>query len=172
MGALLIKALFYEKSVQGTISNDIIQRVIPEDLYISQKSEEWKKLVAQQLKDLNITGMDESAAKLAFLKIIQEYPTFGSTFFVVKSTSDTTNLPETLLIAINRHGFNIINPVTKGSIAQYGFSDMNIWSSGNTYFHIRFGNMIGASKLMCETTQGYKMDDLLTSYIKYYRSMN
>lgn len=45
---------------------------------------------------------------------------------------------------------------------------MNFWSSGNTYFQITFGNMMGGTKLMCETSQGYKMDDLLSSYIQYY----
>lgn len=28
--------------------------------------------------------------------------------------------------------------------------------------------MMGGTKLMCETSQGYKMDDLLSSYIQYY----
>lgn len=28
--------------------------------------------------------------------------------------------------------------------------------------------MLGGTKLMCETSQGYKMDDLLSSYIDYY----
>lgn len=31
--------------------------------------------------------------------------------------------------------------------------------------------MMGASKLLCETTQGYKMDDLLSSYIKCLNSL-
>lgn len=54
-------------------------------------------------------------------------------------------------------------------LVTYGFDQLNFWSSGNTYFHIRFGNMMGASKLLCETSQGYKMDDLLSSYIRHVR---
>lgn len=53
--------------------------------------------------------MDEMTAKEEFLKTMQSYPTFGSTFFVVKQTTDN-NLPETVLIAINRNGFHIIDP--------------------------------------------------------------
>ena len=120
--------------------------------------------------------------KEEFLKLIQTYPTFGSAFFVVKQTSDA-NLPETLLIAINKIGFNIIDPgkkvclivcfcgfsfvwfnfVLQNILSTYEYSQLNFWSSGNSYFHIRFGNMMGASKLLCETKQGYKMEDLLSS---------
>lgn len=59
--------------------------------------------------------MNESDAKEEFLKLIQNYPHFGSTFFVVKQTTDT-NLPECILIAINRHGFNIIDPEKRVSL--------------------------------------------------------
>lgn len=50
--------------------------------------------------------------------MIQNYPNFGSTFFVVKQTTDT-NLPECILIAINRHGFNIIDPDKRVSLLSY-----------------------------------------------------
>lgn len=53
--------------------------------------------------------LSEFEAKEEFLKMIQHYPNFGSTFFVVKQTTDA-NFPELILIAINRHGFNIIDP--------------------------------------------------------------
>lgn len=54
------------------------------------------------------------------------------------------------------------------NIKSYEFNEMNFWSSGNTYFQITFGNMMGGAKLLCETTQGYKLDDLITSYMDYF----
>lgn len=50
-------------------------------------------------------------------------------------------------------------------LAQYPFEQLNFWSSGNTYFHIRFGNMMGATKLLCETNLGAKLDELIGAYI-------
>lgn len=31
------------------------------------------------------------------------------------------------------------------------------------------GNIIGGSKILCETSLGYKMDDLISSYIDYMK---
>lgn len=50
------------------------------------------------------------------------------------------------------------------------FSELSNWSSGNTYFYLTIGNMMRSTKLLCETSQGYKMDDLITSYTNYIRN--
>eukprot|EP00075_Anas_platyrhynchos_P031532 XP_027320785.1 unconventional myosin-VIIa [Anas platyrhynchos] len=109
-------------------------------------------------------GKTREEAKLAFLKIIFKWPTFGSAFFEVKQTTEP-NYPEILLIAINKHGVSLIDPKTKDILITHPFTKISNWSSGNTYFHITIGNLVRGSKLLCETSLGYKMDDLLTSYI-------
>ena len=56
--------------------------------------------------------MSSDEAKVEFLKVIYKWPTFGSEFFEVKQTTEP-NYPEILLIAINKHGVNLIHPSTK-----------------------------------------------------------
>lgn len=56
--------------------------------------------------------MSAEDAKIAFLKIIYRWPTFGSAFFEVKQTTDP-NYPELLLVAINKQGVSLIHPATK-----------------------------------------------------------
>ncbi|ODM92321.1 Myosin-VIIa, partial [Orchesella cincta] len=100
-------------------------------------------------------------AKQNFLKRIYRWPTFGSAFFEVKQTSDTS-FPELLLIAINKQGVSFIHPQTKEILVTYPFTKVSNWSSENTYFRMTIGNDL---TFLCETSLGYKMDEMLTSYI-------
>ena len=109
-------------------------------------------------------GKDRLEAQTAFLKIVSRWPTFGSAFFEVKQSTEP-KYPQTLLVAINSAGVNLIDPKTKEILATHPFTKISNWSSGGTYFHLAIGNLVKGSKLLCETTLGYKMDDLLTSLV-------
>nr|XP_029708948.1 myosin-VIIa-like isoform X1 [Aedes albopictus] len=146
---------------------EMMLSLVPEDAIRMQKADQWKRDIIARVNALS--GISQPIAKLEFLRIVHRFPMFGSTFFVTKQATDQ-NLPETLLIAINKQGFNLIDPRTKDLLAQHSYMELNFWSSGNTYFHIKFGNMMGSSKLLLETKQGYKMDDLLTSYIRHFKT--
>eukprot|EP00057_Strongylocentrotus_purpuratus_P025453 XP_011679927.1 PREDICTED: myosin-VIIa [Strongylocentrotus purpuratus] len=140
----------------------LLKELVPADLQRVQSPEEWKRTIIGAYN--KHAGKSQDDAKIAFLKIIYRWQTFGSAFFEVRQTS-ANHLPDILLIAINKHGVNLIDPRNKEPLATYPFTKISNWSSGNTYFHMTIGNLVGGTKLLCETSLGYKMDDLLTSYI-------
>ncbi|CAJ0968767.1 unnamed protein product [Ranitomeya imitator] len=109
-------------------------------------------------------------AKIAFLRHISRWPTFGSAFFEVKQSSDPS-LPDIVLIAINKHGVSLFHPKTKELLVNHPLNKISRWNSGNTYFQMTTGNLVRDNKILCETSLGYKMDDLLTSYISYFLTM-
>ncbi|BFF95665.1 myosin-VIIa [Drosophila madeirensis] len=144
---------------------EVLPRLVPEDLIPLLPLSDWRQRILPRLH--HEQQLTEDQAKFLFLQSLAEQPCFGSTFFVVKQQNDDT-LPECLLVAINASGFHLLDAQTKQLLRSFEYSQLGMWSSGKNHFHIRFGNMIGASKLLCSTTQGYKMDDLLASYVRYF----
>ncbi|ESO02636.1 hypothetical protein HELRODRAFT_188784 [Helobdella robusta] len=140
----------------------LLKETIPINLHKSMSNNEWQNEIQSAFKDCS--NMPEKEAKVAFLKQLYYWPTFGSAFFDIKQSTDSS-LPKNLLMAINKQGVNLIDPNSKDILATYPFTKISNWSSGASYFHMTIGSLVKGNKLLCETVLGYKMDDLLTSYI-------
>uniref|UniRef100_A0A671TT54 Myosin VIIA n=1 Tax=Sparus aurata TaxID=8175 RepID=A0A671TT54_SPAAU len=162
LAALIYRVKFEEDKSSFQNISKILKELVPQDQIRHLSPDDWKRSIMALFN--KHAGKTREEAKLSFLKIIYKWPTFGSAFFEVKQTTDP-NYPETLLIAINKHGVSLIDPKSKDILTTHPFTKISNWSSGNTYFHITIGNLVRGSKLLCETSLGYKMDDLLTSYI-------
>ncbi|KAL2806819.1 unconventional myosin-VIIa isoform 2 [Daubentonia madagascariensis] len=160
LGALIYRVKFEEDKSYFPSIPKLLRELVPQDLIRQVSPDDWKRSIVAYFN--KHAGKSKEEAKLAFLKLIFKWPTFGSAFF--EQTTEP-NFPEILLIAINKHGVSLIDPRTKDILTTHPFTKISNWSSGNTYFHITIGNLVRGSKLLCETSLGYKMDDLLTSYI-------
>ncbi|KAI4797623.1 hypothetical protein KUCAC02_024959 [Chaenocephalus aceratus] len=162
LAALIYRVKFEDDKSHFINISKVLKDLVPQDQIRHLSPDDWKRSIMSLFN--KHSGKSQEEAKLSFLKIIFKWTTFGSAFFEVKQTTDL-NYPETLLIAINKHGVSLIDPKTKDILTTHPFTKISNWSSGNTYFHITIGNLVRGSKLLCETALGYKMDDLLTSYI-------
>ncbi|XP_048837156.1 myosin VIIAa isoform X3 [Brienomyrus brachyistius] len=162
LAALIYRVKFEDDKSHFPSIPKMLRELVPQDLIRQMSPDDWKRSVVAYFN--RHAGKSREEAKLMFLKIIFKWATFGSAFFEVKQTTEP-NFPEILLIAINKHGVSLIDPKSKDILITHPFTKISNWSSGNTYFHITIGNLVRGSKLLCETSLGYKMDDLLTSYI-------
>uniref|UniRef100_A0A3Q3A570 Myosin VIIAb n=1 Tax=Kryptolebias marmoratus TaxID=37003 RepID=A0A3Q3A570_KRYMA len=168
LAALIYRVKFEEDKSHFQNMSKILKDLVPQDQIRLLTLDDWKRSIMTLFSKQS--GKTREDSKLSFLKIIYKWPTFGSAFFEVKQTTDP-NYPETLLIAINKHEHFLVltlrlSPTSlQDVLTTHLFTKISNWSSGNTYFHITIGNLVRGSKLLCETSLGYKMDDLLTSYI-------
>merc|ERR1719429_195843 len=162
--AAILAALIYRvKHAESKVDiASVLKSLLPSDLLKKMSSYEWKKeIVRAYNKD---SGMSPDEAKVAFLKVIYRWPTYGSAFFEVTQVSDP-NLPASLLVAINKQGLNLIQPEGKEILATLPLSHIMHWASSPSTFCLTVGDSASFSKLALETPLAYKMDDLLTSYI-------
>uniref|UniRef100_A0A8C2TWW9 Myosin VIIB n=1 Tax=Coturnix japonica TaxID=93934 RepID=A0A8C2TWW9_COTJA len=162
LAGLIYKVRFNNDRTQLATIPKILKELVPDNLLRVTSPDEWKKSITAAYSKHEGKTVDE--AKIAFLKIIYRWPTFGSAFFEVKQTSEP-NFPEIVLIAINKQGVSLIHQKTKEILTIYPFNKISNWSSGSTFFHMTIGNLVRGSRILCETSLGYKMDDLLTSYV-------
>ncbi|XP_017777144.1 PREDICTED: myosin-VIIa-like [Nicrophorus vespilloides] len=156
----------YENNAFGALAAlpKILKEIVPADVYKIKSSSDLRKLITNAF---NAGGnMTVEEAKLKFLKVLQSWPTFGSAFFEVKQTSEPS-YPDIVYFVINKTGVNIMHPQTKDILITYEFSELNNWSSGNTYFQLTIGNVMTKTKFLCETPQAYKMDNLINSYVDF-----
>lgn len=167
IGALLYRTKFGDSKAELQLVPQILAELVPTNLLKIQGTSDWKKSISSVFAQNS--GMKQDEAKVAFLQHIHAWPTFGSAFFDVKQTTDSSS-SEVITVAINKRGISIINPQTKEILVEHPFTRISNWSSGNTFFHVSFGNLVRGSKLLCETSLGYKMDDLLTSYTTVLQS--
>ncbi|CAH0700789.1 unnamed protein product [Spodoptera exigua] len=144
----------------------MLQDYIPSDMIRIQNNSQWKAAIQKAYMEQG--SMTENEAKEQFLKKIYLLPTFGTAFFEVKQTSDPS-YPEMVVIGINRNGVCVIHPQSRDVLVTHPFSQLSNWSSGNTFFHMTMGNFLRGTKILCETSLGYKMDDLISSYIAVLR---
>jgi len=162
LAALIFRVKFGEDKALFTSMQTILKDLVPLDIRSELTEDEWKKRIIASFN--KSTGKTKNEAKVLFLKLLSRWPTFGSAFFEVKQTTEA-NYPEQLIICINKNGVNLMDPANKNILDTHPFTKISNWSSGGTYFHMAIGNLVRGSKLLCETQLGYKMDDLLTSYI-------
>ena len=159
LGALIYRVKFAEAKAE---ISSVLKHLVPSDLLKQKSSTEWKREVAKAYN--NDSGMSPDEAKVAFLKVIYRWPTYGSAFFEVNQNSDS-NFPEKLIIAINKQGVSLIHPETKDILATLPLSHIMHWASSPTNFCMTVGDLSSFTKLTLDTALAYKMDDLLTSYI-------
>ncbi len=145
----------------------MMRELVPQDVAKTMAFDDWKRSIISKF-NMN-AGKTKEEAKLLFLKIIYRWQTFGSAFFEITQHTDQS-LPEKLLVAINKQGVNLMDMATKDLIVTHAFRNISNWTSGNTYIHMMIGVANNGQKLLFETNLGYKMDDLLTSYINFMMS--
>ncbi|KAK3531122.1 hypothetical protein QTP70_012102 [Hemibagrus guttatus] len=165
LAGLLFRARVDADRSQFVMIPRMMKDLIPADQHKIMSTEDWKKhIISVYNKQAGITVEE---AKVRFLKAIASWPTFGCAFFEVKQTSERS-YPNVIIISISKQGVSLIDPKTKEVLVMHPFSKITNWSSGNTYFHLTIGSLVKGNTLLCETSLGYKMDDLLNSYVNMY----
>ncbi|CAB4001625.1 unconventional myosin-VIIa-like [Paramuricea clavata] len=144
---------------------DILDDIVPKPFRNSMSDSQWvQSIMAEHRKN---PGMTKDEAKVAFLKKMQLWTTFGSVFFEAQQEI-SQEYPPVVYVAINKHGINIIKRDTKELLKNYSYGLISHWRSGDETFEVIIGGTSDGRRIVFKTHLDYEMDDLLTSYVAFY----
>ncbi|XP_017275826.1 unconventional myosin-VIIa [Kryptolebias marmoratus] len=165
LGGLLFRVAVDSDRSQFVMIPRMLNALIPADQITLVSPEEWKKNIISSYNRQSGITVDE--AKVAFLRTISSWPTFGSAFFEVKQTCEP-DYPNPLWIVINKKGVSYIHPKTKGLLVMRQFSDLLEYSSKGNIFQMTIRTLVGGISFVCESPKAYAMEDLIRSYVRMY----
>ena len=107
---LVYRAAYGQSKHVLTTSAQVLTDILPFDLVKQNKPKDWIKQIEKCYN--KHSKLEQNDAKTEFLRETSKLPTFGSTFFEVKQSTDQ-NYPELLLVAINKNGVSLVDRQTK-----------------------------------------------------------
>ncbi|XP_034744582.1 unconventional myosin-VIIb-like isoform X2 [Etheostoma cragini] len=165
LGGLLFRAKVDSDRSQFVMIPRMLKELVPADQLKIMSPEEWKKHIISAYNKQSGSTLQE--AKVAFLKGISGWPTFGCAFFEVKQTCEPS-YPNTVLIIISKQGVSLSDPTTKELLVMHPFSRITDYRSVDGYFEMTIGTLVRGNIFVCETPQADTIEDLLRSYVTMY----
>jgi myosin-7 len=129
LAALIYRVKYNESKVELQMLPQMMRELVPTDLIKQMSATDWKREIIRAYNQ--DSGMSPEDAKIAFLKVIFRWATFGSAFFEVKQTTDP-NYPDLLLVAINKQGVSLIHPQSK--VCFYNRTNLLLHKNCKNYF--------------------------------------
>ncbi|KAM9845449.1 unconventional myosin-VIIa-like [Aulostomus maculatus] len=167
LGGLLFRSEVDSDRSQFVMIPKMLKELVPADQMKIMTPEEWKKHIISAYNKQS--GLTVQEAKIAFLRAIASWPTFGCAFFEVKQTCESS-YPSIVLIAISKQGVSLTDPKTKEVLVMHQFSRITDYSSKGSVFQMTIGALVRGNTFVCDTSQAHTMEDLLRSYVSMYES--
>lgn len=165
LAGLLFRVQVDSDRSQFVMIPKMLKDLVPVDQVKIMSPEEWKKHVISSYNQQSGTTVQE--AKIAFLRTISSWPTFGSSFFDVKQTCESS-YPTNIKIAISKQGVTLMDPKTKELLVMYRFNQITEWHGKGDHFQMTIGTLLRAITFFCETPMSETMADLVHSYVNMY----
>ncbi|CAH1245032.1 MYO7A [Branchiostoma lanceolatum] len=137
---------------------EVLKDLIPRDLLQIEPPEHWKQDIVATFN--RHAGLNRDDAKLAFLRHVSTWPTFGSAFFHIER-HDYRKYPEKLMAAVNRRGLMFMDQNSKNTIVSLAFDEVE--TSGDTRHLWVTGNGL-ENTWQLTTSAASQIDDLVKAY--------
>ncbi|XP_035261236.1 unconventional myosin-XV-like [Anguilla anguilla] len=137
------------------------QDCIPPQLYGQQRPQQWLNMVTQHMQQ--VQALSPHQARAQFLGLVSAFPMFGSSFFYIQSSSNSSIVAPCLL-AINQNGLNFLNKDTHELMVKFPLKEVQSTrtqrpSAGSSfpYVEIMLGDLMSQRKTQLQLEQGLEL---------------
>ncbi|TSK31311.1 Unconventional myosin-XV [Bagarius yarrelli] len=122
-----------------------VQDCIPVPLYGLQSSQQWLNMVTQNMQQ--VQALSPHQAKAQFLGLVSVFPMFGSSFFYIQSSSNSS-IDCPCVLAVNQNGLNFLNKDTHELLVKFPLKEVQssrtqrpVAGSSYPYIEIMLGDL-------------------------------
>ncbi|KAK3532493.1 hypothetical protein QTP86_018529 [Hemibagrus guttatus] len=98
-----------------------VQDCIPVPLYGLQSSQKWLNMVTQNMQQ--VQALSPHQARAQFLGLVSVFPMFGSSFFYIQSSSNSS-IDCPCILAVNQNGLNFLNKDTHELMVKFPMKEV------------------------------------------------
>ncbi|KAB5531005.1 hypothetical protein PHYPO_G00135900 [Pangasianodon hypophthalmus] len=122
-----------------------VQDCVPVPLYGLQSSQQWLNMVTQNMQQ--VQALSPHQARAQFLGLVSVFPMFGSSFFYIQSSSNSS-IDCPCILAVNQNGLNFLNKDTHELMVKFPLKEVQstrtqrpVAGSSYPYVEIMLGDL-------------------------------
>ncbi|XP_057203153.1 unconventional myosin-XV [Triplophysa rosa] len=98
-----------------------VQEYIPSQLYGLLRAQQWLNMVTQHMQQ--VQPLSPHQARAQFLGLVSAFPMFGSSFFYIQSSSNST-IDTPCILAVNQNGLNFLSKTTHEPMVKFPLKEV------------------------------------------------
>ena len=153
----------YDAEKTAMILNREVERYVPARVFDMVDRAVVISSVCQRYSEL--TGYTSQEARLVYLQIVREFPSYGSSYFLVTSGALSSKGSQEVVVAITPKGLFIIDNHTKEYIQNYLYEKILTWGHSPTQFILATGTVTSKKTVSFKCSSGKDMNDMMTVYV-------
>ncbi|XP_023677819.2 unconventional myosin-XV isoform X2 [Paramormyrops kingsleyae] len=152
-----------------------VQDCIPPQLYGPQRPQQWLNMVTHHMQQ--VQALSPHQARAQFLGLISAFPTFGSSFFYIQSSSNGAIMAPCIL-AVNQNGLNFLNKDTHEVMVKFPLKEVQSTrtqrptaGSSFPYVEIMLGNLMTQRISQLQLEQSLELCRVIAMHVENLLSM-
>lgn len=159
----------HDANKTATILTREVERYVPARVFDMVDREVIISSVSRRYAEL--IGYSSQEARMEYLRIVRDFPSYGSSYFLVTSSGLTTSSgskcrgSQEVVVAITPKGLFVIDNHTKEYIQNFLFQNILTWGHSPTQFILATGTVANKKTVSFKCSSGKEMNDMMSVYV-------